>query len=117
MKSNHHIVILEREWTEAVVWDYRSPLPTEKNKLMEVKKAINELHDLRDQIESLANKFAKIVDNEFPFWNDYIETHGLLQLTDSTCPYDLSLNTFLTELCKQHGIKVWDNKNGWMDSL
>ena len=91
--------------------------PENTQKLMESNKAINELHDLRDQIESIRNQFAKIVDKQFPEWNDYIESHGLLQLTDSSCPYDISLNTFLVELSKQHGVRVWDNKNGWMDVL
>jgi hypothetical protein len=62
--------------------------------------ALNKLHELRDQIDALADQAAEIVRENFPKHWEFAEDYCVFQMTSSWNDYNQTFSTLIADIGK-----------------
>jgi len=82
----------------------KPPIPLTQTKELEMKyDALNKLHDIRDQIDALADKARDIVDKHFPQQADYAASYCIFEMTSSWNDYNQTFETLIADIAKDLG--------------
>lgn len=65
--------------------------------------ALNKLHELRDQIDALADQAAEIVRENFPTHWEFAEDYCVFQMTSSWNDYNQTFSTLIADIGKDLG--------------